>query len=87
VWIFTARLVTGKGLPPMAQQWALGAAVLFGCFTALRIRLDPRSRWQKMIPGGIAVAVGTLLLSKDDALFCLSGWKKVGGWGLVMVLE
>lgn len=58
VWIFTARLVTGKGLPYMAQEWALGSAILFAAFTALRIKLDPKSRWQALIPGGIAVAVG-----------------------------
>jgi len=58
VWIFTARLVTGKGLPYMAQEWALGSAVLFAAFTALRISLNPKSRWQALIPGGIAVAVG-----------------------------
>jgi uncharacterized oligopeptide transporter (OPT) family protein len=59
VWIFTARLVTGKGLPPMAREWALGSAMLFAALTALRIRLHPNSRWQRLIPGGIAVAVGT----------------------------
>lgn len=58
VWIFTARLVTGKGLPYMAQEFALGSAILFAAFTALRIRLNPKSRWQPLIPGGIAVAVG-----------------------------
>jgi uncharacterized oligopeptide transporter (OPT) family protein len=58
VWIFTARLVTGKGLPYMAQEWALGSAILFAAFTALRIKLNPKSRWQALIPGGIAVAVG-----------------------------
>jgi uncharacterized oligopeptide transporter (OPT) family protein len=58
VWIFTARLVTGKGLPPMAREWALSSAVLFAVLTLVRIRLQPNSRWQAWIPGGIAVAVG-----------------------------
>ena len=57
VWIFTARLVTGKGLPPMAWQYALGSGVLFAVFTALRIR-GQGTWWQAWIPGGIAVAVG-----------------------------
>ncbi|KAL8810270.1 MAG: hypothetical protein Q9200_002710 [Gallowayella weberi] len=57
VWIFTARLVTGKGLPHMAWQWALGAGVIFAVLTALRIRGQGRW-WQAWIPGGIAVAVG-----------------------------
>ncbi|KAK7948354.1 uncharacterized protein PG986_009240 [Apiospora aurea] len=57
VWIFTARLVTGQGLPPMAREWAIGAAVVFGFFTMLRTR-GMGKWWQVYIPGGIAVAVG-----------------------------
>ena len=57
VWIFTARLVTGQGLPPMAWQWALGAGVLFTAATASRIA-GHGTRWQAWVPGGIAVAVG-----------------------------
>ncbi|CAO1600577.1 OPT super [Xanthoria calcicola] len=57
VWIFTARLVTGKGLPPMAWQWALGAGMIFAVMTALRIKGQGRW-WQAWVPGGIAVAVG-----------------------------
>ncbi|KAI1780447.1 OPT superfamily oligopeptide transporter [Hypoxylon cercidicola] len=57
VWIFTARLVTGKGLPYMAREFAIGAAVLFAVFTALRTRAIGKS-WHAYIPGGIAVAVG-----------------------------
>lgn len=57
VWIFTARLVTGKGLPPMAWQWALGAAVLFSATTCIRIAANGKL-WHAYVPGGIAVAVG-----------------------------
>lgn len=57
VWIFTARLVTGQGLPPMAWQWALGAGIIFAAATALRIAGHGR-KWQPWVPGGIAVAVG-----------------------------
>lgn len=60
VWIFTARLVTGQGLPPLAREWAFGAAVLFAVFTALRTKALGKS-WQAYIPGGIAVAIGTLI--------------------------
>jgi uncharacterized oligopeptide transporter (OPT) family protein len=59
VWIFTARLVTGKGLPDMAWQWALGATVLFAITTGIRVAA-PGAPWQPYIPGGIAVAVGKL---------------------------
>ena len=57
VWIFTARLVTGKGLPPMAAQWALGAAIIFTVTTIVRI-VGAGKVWHPYIPGGIAVAVG-----------------------------
>ncbi|KAL3421054.1 OPT oligopeptide transporter [Phlyctema vagabunda] len=57
VWIFTARLVTGKGLPPMAMEWALGAAVIFTVITLVRTVGSGKS-WHPYIPGGIAVAVG-----------------------------
>ncbi|KAI1109475.1 OPT oligopeptide transporter protein-domain-containing protein [Nemania sp. NC0429] len=57
VWIFTARLVTGKGLPYMAQEFAMGAAAIFAVFTVLRVQ-GMGKRWHAYIPGGIAVAVG-----------------------------
>lgn len=57
VWIFTARLVTGKGLPVMAWQWALGAGILFAFITAARVK-GRGTWWQPWVPGGIAVAVG-----------------------------
>ncbi len=60
VWIFTARLVTGKGLPPMAWQWCLGAAIVFSITTGLRISGTGKV-WHPYIPGGIAVAVGMLI--------------------------
>ncbi|KAH6676181.1 OPT oligopeptide transporter [Plectosphaerella plurivora] len=67
VWIFTARLVTGKGLPPMAKEWALAFAVVFAILTLARAvvtmeTVDPRIKgWipkKSLLPGGIAVAVG-----------------------------
>lgn len=57
VWIFTARLVTGKGLPYMAREFAMGAAVIFAVFTVLRT-VGMGKKWHAYIPGGIAVAVG-----------------------------
>ncbi|KAF2267543.1 oligopeptide transporter-like protein [Lojkania enalia] len=64
VWVFTARLVTGKGLPPMVKEWASGAAAIFAVGTALRVWGNMRKQkglsgwWIDFIPGGIAVAVG-----------------------------
>lgn len=57
VWIFTARLVTGSGLPPMAAQWAFGAAVIFTVITIIRT-MGSGKWWHGYVPGGIAVAVG-----------------------------
>ncbi|POS77495.1 OPT oligopeptide transporter [Diaporthe helianthi] len=57
VWIFTARLVTGQGLPYMAREWAIAFAALFTLTTMVRIYATNK-RWQHLIPGGIAVAVG-----------------------------
>ncbi|KPM41219.1 hypothetical protein AK830_g5375 [Neonectria ditissima] len=57
VWIFTARLVTGAGLPYMAKQWAIGSGALFAATTIVRTAAIGK-RWRPLIPGGIAVAVG-----------------------------
>ena len=57
MWLFTAQLVTGRGLPPMAWQWALGAGSLFSLATALRM-FGHEKWWKAWVPGGIAVAVG-----------------------------
>jgi uncharacterized oligopeptide transporter (OPT) family protein len=64
VWIFTARLVTGKGLPHMAREFAIGAAVIFAVFTVLRTR-GMGKKWHAYIPGGIAVAVGKCIKCLD----------------------
>jgi len=63
VWVFTARLVTGKGLPEMAWQFAVVAGLVFVCSTGLRIWLGSSGseglrRLQAVVPGGIAFAVG-----------------------------
>lgn len=59
VWIFTARLVTGQGLPPKTAEFAFGAAIIWALLTALRIYGNSRkANWVPYIPGGIAVAVG-----------------------------
>ncbi|KAH4858640.1 hypothetical protein HBH75_051270 [Parastagonospora nodorum] len=64
VWVFTARLVTGSGLPPMVKEWASGAAVIFGISTVIRVWGNNRKMrglsgwWIDFVPGGIAVAVG-----------------------------
>lgn len=66
VWIFTARLVTGQGLPDMAWQASFIAGVIWMIITAVRIAAASPAfaqngnppAWRDWIPGGIAVAVG-----------------------------
>ncbi|KAL2869330.1 OPT family oligopeptide transporter [Aspergillus lucknowensis] len=69
VWIFTARLVTGQGLPPMAWEASVLAGTAFVAVTVLRIvATSPVANggrphgvpapWRSWVPGGIAVAVG-----------------------------
>ena len=62
VWVFTARLVTGQGLPPKVAEWAVGFGLLFALATAARTWTRTQTGWRRKltgyIPGGIAVAVG-----------------------------
>lgn len=59
VWVFTARLVTGKGLPRGVAEWAAGAAALWTVATVIRIWARAEGKaWREWVPGGIAVAVG-----------------------------
>ncbi|KAL4762642.1 OPT family oligopeptide transporter [Aspergillus foveolatus] len=69
VWIFTARLVTGQGLPPMAWEASSVAGIIYVAITVLRIvaaspianggrPVGTPAPWRSWIPGGIAVAVG-----------------------------
>ncbi|KAK0626114.1 OPT oligopeptide transporter protein-domain-containing protein [Immersiella caudata] len=84
VWIFTARLVTGEGLPPMAREWAIGAAALFSATTVLRIFATDK-RWQVFIPGGIAVAVGMYNVPSFTLARTIGGvlawwWRSIKRW-------
>ena len=84
VWIFTARLVTGEGLPPMAREWAIGCASLFSATTVLRIFATDK-KWQVFIPGGIAVAVGMYNVPSFTLARTIGGllawwWRSVKGW-------
>ena len=59
VWVFTARLVTGQGLPPKTALFSAGFAALWALLTALRIYGNSKkATWVPYVPGGIAVAVG-----------------------------
>lgn len=63
VWIFAARLVTGRGLPKMVGTFAICASILFTISTALRIYIGNHQsadvrKWQPFVPSGIAVAIG-----------------------------
>ena len=76
VWVFTARLVTGQGLPPMVGWWALGAGILFVGSTVVRIAGNEKGGMLKRIgpyvPGGIAVAVGMFLAIAKPSAHCFA---------------
>ncbi|KAF2480149.1 oligopeptide transporter [Neohortaea acidophila] len=66
VWVFTARLVTGEGLPDRVGAFAVAAFAIWSVLTALRIYGQSKRNadgskgapWVAYVPGGIAVAVG-----------------------------
>ncbi|KAK9237598.1 OPT oligopeptide transporter protein-domain-containing protein [Lipomyces kononenkoae] len=57
VWIDCSRLVTGAGLPPYAQYFALLFAIIFGAFSIIKALYGDR-KWAVYIPSGVAVGVG-----------------------------
>ncbi|EHL01629.1 putative oligopeptide transporter [Glarea lozoyensis 74030] len=83
VWIFTARLVTGKGLPPMAAQWAAGAAVVFSITTIIKMS-NSKKAWYPWIPGGIAVAVG---IKRDETPIVVLASGLILGEGVMSILN
>ena len=85
VWIFTARLVTGKGLPKLAREYAIGFGILFATLTATRIYAADK-RWHSLVPGGIAVAIGmyntpSFTLSRTLGGLLAWYWRRRLGWG------
>ncbi|KAK5715945.1 OPT superfamily [Elasticomyces elasticus] len=87
VWIFTARLVTGQGLPPRVPVFAAGAAAVWSVLTAVRIYGTALKRsgegggwWVDFVPGGIAVAVGMYNTPSFTLARTVGG---VGAWGWV----
>ncbi|KAK3626628.1 OPT super [Elasticomyces elasticus] len=86
VWIFTARLVTGQGLPPRVPVFAAGAAAIWAVLTAVRIygtalkRQGTGGGWTDFVPGGIAVAVGMYNTPSFTLARTVGG---VGAWGWV----
>lgn len=83
VWIFTARLVTGQGLPPKVKEWAIGAGALFACTTMART-LSVGKRWRSWVPGGIAVAVGMYNVPSFTLARAIGG---VFGWYWVQIMR
>jgi len=83
VWIFTARLVTGQGLPPMVKEWAFGAGALFVVTTLIRT-FSVGKAWRSFVPGGIAVAVGMYNVPSFTLARAIGG---VSGWYWVNVMK
>ncbi|KAG6014253.1 hypothetical protein E4U54_005632 [Claviceps lovelessii] len=83
VWIFTARLVTGQGLPYMVKEWAVAAAGIFGVTTLIRTIATDRW-WRPCIPGGIAVAVGMYNVPSFTLARAVGG---IGCWYWITILK
>jgi OPT family oligopeptide transporter len=61
IWIDCSRLVTGAGLPPRAQEFAIVFGVIFGVISLLKNTISPKSQYYKYLvylPSGVAVGVG-----------------------------
>ncbi|KAF2185531.1 OPT superfamily oligopeptide transporter [Zopfia rhizophila CBS 207.26] len=63
LWLFTARLLRGDGLPAMVPQTGSVFALVFIALKVLKVYLasppSPRGHmWARYIPSGVAVAIG-----------------------------
>lgn len=63
LWLFTARLLRGNGLPKMVPQMGSTFACVFISLKMLKIYLASQpsrkaQRWARYIPSGVAVAIG-----------------------------
>ncbi|KAF2175358.1 oligopeptide transporter-like protein [Zopfia rhizophila CBS 207.26] len=57
IWVLTARMALGNGLPKKAAPFALGFGIIFAITTALKIRY--KNQWlHRYIPGGVSFAIG-----------------------------
>ncbi|KAL2889036.1 putative oligopeptide transporter [Ceratocystis lukuohia] len=86
VWIFTARLVTGKGLPTMAREFATGSAILFSLTTVARLYYASKT-WRPYIPGGIAVAIGMYNVPSFTIARTLGGLGFILGEGFLSIVN
>jgi OPT family oligopeptide transporter len=63
LWLFTARLLRGDGLPDMVPQMGSLFALVFISLKVLKVYLTSQpsrqaQQWAKYIPSGVAVAIG-----------------------------
>ncbi|CAO2647167.1 Nn.00g080890.m01.CDS01 [Neocucurbitaria sp. VM-36] len=57
IWVLTARLALGNGLPEKAASFALAFGIFFALSTALKIRYQ--NQWlHHYVPGGVSFAIG-----------------------------
>lgn len=91
VWVFTARLVMGRGLPPRAVEAALVAGLLWSGISVVKVWGHATGRkWTGYLPGGIAVAIGmfhaifasTIVSSMGTDLHLLQGMYNVPSFTL-----
>lgn len=82
LWLFTARLLRGDGLPTMAPDISLSFAVVFLLFAVLKkyilsSRFERGAQWTKFVPSGVAVAVGMCVSPSFSLPRAIGG---VGSW-------
>ncbi|CDK24172.1 unnamed protein product [Kuraishia capsulata CBS 1993] len=87
IWIDCARLVTGKGLPPHALQFAVFFGVVFAIISLLKNLVPDTNkyhRYLKFLPSGVAVGIGiyntpSFTLARFIGGFVSYFWEKRSG--------
>lgn len=57
LWLVSAHLAYGRGLPPGAWSFAVAGFILSAMCTIIRMSLAKRT-WSEQIPSGIAIGIG-----------------------------
>ncbi len=57
LWLITARLVYGQGLPKGVWPFSLGTLLVSACCAAVRIAARGKW-WRSLVPNGVAIAIG-----------------------------
>ena len=70
LWLTSAHLAYGSGLPPEALKFAVVGFILSSMCAIARIAFANK-RWSEQIPSGIAIGIGKIFLSSFDEITLL----------------